>query len=128
MFLSFEPVAGGIQYSRDSTAQFAVFSTHGRDHSRDSTDCLARDTVSTGHHGKGLINPGIRRDALCGIKQPWDTIGRDSIMTGLHGMFCAGSSNHGTPQHNSCVPAYQVLLKTQSMVHLRMRKIDTPQG
>ena len=94
-----------------SGRSWAGFSTHGRHHrnwthlSRDSTAYCPRDTVSTGHKGTGFFNDGIPWAVLRGSQQPWDTTGRDSIIMGLHGMFCARFSNHGTPQQY-CIPAY----------------------
>ena len=108
LLFSFGSVSGEIQYLRDSTALRAGLSTHGTP--QDGTHCsghstasFGRDSVSTGHCETGLINRGIPRDVLREMQQSQDTTGRDSTITGLHVMFCAGSSNHGAPQ-DYCIP------------------------
>ena len=69
------------------------------------TPSFVRDVVSTGHHGMVFIDRGIPRDVLRGLEHLRDTTGRDSVITGLHGMS-RSRDPATTGRHSSIVVIY----------------------
>ena len=108
--MSRTPSAWEFQNDRQSSVVVLFFlSAHSRTgfhiHGDSAASFVGQDLAPTGHHSTEVFTRGTERHRLGGTQHSRDTTvpDRDSIFTGLHGMFSAGSNNYGTPQY-SCIP------------------------